>query len=281
MSVYVGKPPQDMVHTATELLFGSWHWMLLLAIIGLILWIWRRRTIDYPLLLMLGLIAVITLSYVVQRKGFGYHLGGALPLMMMFAAVGFDVLRGMIRHPARQPSGRRIMSAVLIGMILLAAAGTATKLLRYRAEALDLRNGMTPVGRFGRLNDQDQAQLIDIIGKRSGPDDRVVLYGTAYQIPYLARRLPAYRFITPAIEQMTPNFSLYPEWKAEIANGLKQHRPKFILIMHDDANGDPEDIRRSGHDARPVLQTIISYMGDDYGIALKGEFGVLYERIAQ
>lgn len=280
MSVYVGKPPLDMVHTVLELL-RSTHWMFFLGLMGLALWIWRTRTLEYPLMLLLGLSAAIVLSYVVQRKGFGYHLGGALPVLIMFTAIAFDEVRRFATQTTRPPRARAIASAALVGMVLLAVSGTASKLVRHRAELLDLRNGLTPIGTYSHLTGDEQARLVEIIRSRTGPNDRVTLYGTDYQIPYLAQRLPAYRFITPAVEQMRPDFALYSEWKKEVEDGLRTHEPKLILIMQDAVGRDPEAVREIGTDKRPVLNAIITYMGNDYAIAFKGPFGVLYERVAK
>lgn len=275
MAAYVGEPPLDMVRTVLELLRSS-HWMVLLGLIGLALWVRRTKRLDYPLMLLLGLLAAIALSYVVQRKGFGYHLGGVLPLLILFTAVGFDEVRRL----TRLPRGRAIASAALVGMALLAISSTAAKLIRHRVELLDLRHGLAPIGTYGDMSEEEQARLVALLRGRTSPDDRVVLYGTAYQIPYLAQRLPAYRFITPAVEQMRPDFALYPAWKKEVEDGLRTHRPKLILLMRDAVGGDPEAIRKSGADARPVLGAIIASMGDDYAPAYAGRFGVLYERIA-
>jgi len=280
MSVYVGKPPLDMVQTVVELLRSS-HWMVFLGLIGLSLWIRRTGRLEYPLLLLLGLCAAIALSYVVQRKGFGYHLGGVLPLLILFAAIAFDEVRRLAMQAKRPPMARAIASAALVGMVLLAASGTAAKLMRHRVELLDLRNGLTPIGTYSNLGEDEQAQLVGIMRSRTAQNDRIVLYGTTYQIPYLAQRLPAYRFITPAVEQMRPDFALYPAWKKEVEDGLRTHKPKLILIMQDAVGSAPEAVRKAGADDRPVLGAIIAYMGDDYGIALKGPFGVLYERIAK
>jgi len=277
MSVYVGEPPLDMIQTGVELLRSS-HWMVLLGLIGLALWVRRTGRLEYPLLLLLGLSAAIALSYVVQRKGFGYHLGGVLPLLILFVGIAFDEVRRFAIHTTLPPMARAIASIALVGMVLLAAAGTAAKLIRHRAELLDLRHGLAPIGTYDKLGEEEQARLVGLMRSRTTPNDRVVLYGTAYQIPYLAQRLPAYRFITPAVEQMRPDFALYPAWKKEVEDGLRTHRPKLILLMRDAVGSDPGAVRAVGANARPVLGAIIAYMGDDYGIAFKGPFGVLYER---
>lgn len=281
LSAYAGEPPLDMGETVQNLFLGSYHWMSALALTGLALWVRRTRTLEYPLQLLLGIIATIALSYAVQRKGFGYHLGGMLPVMVMFTAIAFDEVWRFVSQPAGQPVKPGIASAILAGILLLTATGTAAKLIRYRAEFTDLRNGLTPIGTYGRLTEDEQARLIEIIRTRTAPDERVALYGTAYQIPYLAQRLPPYRFINPAIEQMSPDFPLYRAWTREAEEGLREENPKLILIMHDALGRDPETVSPTQVAGRPIFNAITAHMGDNYSVALKGNFGVLYERVAR
>ena len=121
--------------------------------------------------------------------------------------------------------------------------------------------------------------MVALIRAETAPEDRMVQYGTAYQIPYLAQRLPAYRFINPAIELMTPDFTLYEAWMGEIRSGLQQHRPKFVLIT-----GTPFNQGATGltpvDDKTPVLAALMAYMGNDYRPRMQGEFGALFERTA-
>jgi len=278
LSAYMGSPARNMTKTVTDLLLGAYHWVFALGLTGLGLWIWRSRRLEYPLLLVLGLTAAIALSYTVQHKGFGYHLGGILPILVMLTAIAFDEVRRVISEPSRTAPGRRLGSAVLAGMALLTLTGTGAKLIHHREQFLDLRNGLAPLGTYSNLTEAEQLRLVEIIRSRTSPDERVVLYGTAYQIPYLAQRLPPYRFINPAVEQISPDFAYYAAWTKEAQDGLRISRPKLILVMEDALGESPEAARRTKTDGRPIFNAIKSYMGDDYRIAYEGRFGVLYER---
>lgn len=277
-SAYTESRSRDMVQTVSELLLGAYHWVLLLALVGLALWVRRSRKLEYPLLLLLGMAAAIAVSYTVQHKGFGYHLGGVLPILVMLTAIAFDEVRHFIMQSDREPLGQGIASAAMAGMVLLAVTGTAAKLIHHREQFLDLRNGLEPLGTYSNLTQNEQLRLIEIIRSRTSPDERVVLYGTAYQIPYLAQRLPPYRFINPAVDQISPHFALYGRWTKEAEDGLRISRPKLILVMQDALGENPETARRETVSGRPIFNAIKSYMGDDYRIAYEGPFGVLYER---
>jgi|GEM_PF-1420046 len=280
--VYAGKPPagMDLVETVVEMFTGWWHWLSLCGLAGLILWMLRDRGVRYPLMLVLGLAASIMLSYFVQRKGFGYHLAGFLPLLAMLTAVAIDQTAERARH-APTAAGARAMKGALLAVTALAVAGTGAKLAKQADLLKDIgQNGITPVAGTYDIPAADQTRLIETIRARSTPEDRMVQYGTAYQIPYLAQRLPAYRYITPAVELMTPDFTLHAPWMAEIEAGLRESRPRFILIV-----GTPfirtDAGLRAVEEGKPVLNAILSHLATGYEVAMQGDFGTLFERVAE
>ncbi|RQP05849.1 MAG: hypothetical protein D1H97_10700 [Paracoccus sp. BP8] len=277
--VYVAEPPMDMVQTLVVLFTRWWHWLTLCAGIGLLLWVLRDRGLRYPLWLLLGLAAAILLSYAAQRKGFGYHIAGFLPLLVMLCAVALDQTAERWRAAA-DPLRQRAFGAALLAMAALAVAGTGAKLASNAWLLKDVRaNGIVPVTGNYDIPADDQVRLVEMIRSQTGPEERMVLYGTAYQIPYLAQRLPAYRFITPAIELMAPDFVLYDAWLEEVRTGLDRHRPRFVLIVGAPFQQSPAGLRPR-EAGQPVLATLLSHMGDDYAVAMQGEFGTLFRRAA-
>ncbi len=273
--VYAEEAPMDMVQTLVVLFTRWWHWLTLCGLVGLGLWIMRDRGIGYPLMLVLGLAAAIMLSYFVQGKGFGYHIAGFLPLLVMLTAVALDQVFERMRRAA-SPWRQGAFGGALLVMALLVVAGTGAKLAGDAHLLGDFRsNGISPVTGGYDISAADQARMVQIIRSQSAPQDRMVQYGTAYQIPYLAQRLPAHRFITPAIELIRPDFPLYDDWMTEIRAGLNTHQPRFILIL------DPALAQAQAEQAdKPALAALHLYMADDYQVAMQGEFGTLFERAA-
>lgn len=275
--VYFGDPPMDMVGNALTILLRWWHWITLCSLIGLGLWLLRDRRLGYPLMLVLGLAAAVAVSYIAQHKGFGYHLAGLLTLLTMLTSVAFDQLTERTLS-GQTPSRRRLLAALTLALVALAMLGTASKLYSHRHLLADvLANGLTPVAGTYDIPAADQSRIIDILRRETGPEDRLVLYGPAYQVPYLAQRLPAYRYITPAIELITPDFPLYGAWMAEIRDGLALHRPKFILMIGVSLAQDGTVVAASA-DAPPLLSELVRFMGRDYKVRLRGDYGALFER---
>lgn len=269
--VYFGAPPQSMIGTARTLFVGSWHWLSALGALGLVLWLLRDRRLSYPLMLLLGLAAAITLSYVVQNKGFGYHLGGFLLLLVILTMVAIE--RTAACAAASAPVLRMAGRTGVVLMVLLAVAGTGSKIVGQLRLSGISRHGLLA---FQDIYPKPLREMIALIRNESAPDDRFVLYGTAYQIPYLARRLPAYRFITPAADLMTPKFPLYTAWMGEVTDGLRGYRPKFILLTAKATGGKGLAADVAG---KPVLGALLNYMsGGSYKVVMSDAFGTLYER---
>jgi hypothetical protein len=278
--VYYGEPPINLIVTAVTVFLRSWHWISLCGAIGLVLWILRDRQVSYPLLLCLGLLTAVAVSFVAQNKGFGYHLGGALLLLVVLSAVALDQLVERTRQAASAIQ-RFLTGGFAAALVALALVGTAAKLSSLRALVADVPiNGVKPVVGSYDLSAAMQDQIVQIIRAESSPSDRMVLYGTAYHVPYLAQRLPAYRYITPAIELITPDFPMHDAWMAEIGAGLQRYRPKFILVTGIPLSTDGT-LTLSETDKRPVLAKLVQFMADDYTVRVGSAEDTLFERVTE
>ncbi|WP_347268289.1 hypothetical protein [Paracoccus sp. (in: a-proteobacteria)] len=278
--VYYDNPPMDLAQTLVVLFTRWWHWLSLCGLIGLGLWLLRDRAIRYPLQLLLGLGAAILLSFYVQNKGFGYHVAGFLPLLVMLTAVALDQLEARWRQ-VRGPRRRRAFGMALAALAGLVVLGSAAKLARDLPRLADVpAHGLAPIAGGYDIPAAEQARMVEIIRAETGPEDRMVQYGPAYYVPYLAQRLPAHRFITPAIELMSPEFTLYGPWMAEIEQGLRQAQPKFVLITGRPFSQGAGGLEPEG-DNTPVLAALLAYMGGDYRVRMQGDYGTLFERSAR
>lgn len=276
--VYRDKPPLDPMATLRATFFGAWHWLTFCAAFGLFLWVRRDGRLSYPAMLVSGLGAAIALSYFAQNKGFGYHLGGALPILVLLTAVAVDGLATWART-ARAGPARTALRLALVLTVLLVCAGTFKKLWGEGHYLADIAaHGMTPVPHSG-MTGSDQARMVAMIKAGTGADDRIVQFGTLYQIPYLAGRHPSHRFITPAIELMTRDFPLYTAWMGEITESLHRTQPPFVLIEHQ-AVERTGDVLRPRKPGTPVLTALLDYVGTDYSIVMQGDYGYLLKRNA-
>lgn len=269
-SIYVGSAPQDWRVTLETLLLRSWHWITLLGVIGFLFWAWRDR-FGYALILVLGIAATIAISFTVQNKGFGYHLGGVLPILVLFTTVALDSVNNL-RIAGSSGLQRRgsLLALVLFGSV--AVAGTASKLQNFGDNIRLLMAGtISPTEGFG-LAESERQEIIKLISEGSTEDDTIALYGTQYELPYRAERLPAYRYFTPAADQINPGFAHFETWLAEVDFGLSNNPPAFVIIQ----KRFLEDF--SSDSVRPILHRLLEHVSTGHVLVFENSSLVVYRR---
>lgn len=275
LSIYVGEPPQDWRETLKTLFLRSWHWISFLAGIGCLFWVWRDR-LSYALILVLGVAVTSALSFTVQNKGFAYHLGGILPVLVLLTAIAFDCLN-TVRLQALHDIWRKASFLLLSVFGLLAIAGTASKIANFDENIrLILTGGAWPVSSYG-LTELERRDIIKMISEGSSDDETVAIYGTQYEIPYRAKRMPTYRYFTPAADQINSNFEHFNAWINEVETGLTTRSPSFVIIQKKflknfsaDQDGTPKD--------RPILHRLMAHVSTDYTVSFENSHLVVYRR---
>lgn len=275
-AIYVAGPAQDWRETIWTLFVGSWHWVTLLAAVGAIGWVRRERTLSYSLALVLGIGATAALSFVVQDKGFGYHLGGVLPVIVLLASTAFESL-STARAGTESKLFKQTTNALFVGFALLAVAGVAKKLVSFSDGAcLALTGQPWPADGYG-LTEVERRRIVDLIETRSAPTDTVLVVGNQYELPYRANRLPTYRYMTPAADQLTRHFVNYDLWMAEIESGLTKKTPAFVIIQRQylpPALGGPVSQKPLG----PVYQRAIELVAEQYFSVFGNNRLVVYQK---
>ncbi|MGY6633025.1 MAG: hypothetical protein ACXIU8_04705 [Alkalilacustris sp.] len=273
LSVYAGSWPQDPVRTIQIWIVQSWHFPGVLGLGGLVLWAWRDR-VGHALVLALGIAATAALSFAVQGKGFGYHLGGILLVLVLLTAVALEALETLRRRAGSQ----RIRTALTVTLMLaatLAVAGTAKKLSNLSANAgLLLAGELGPLGGSG-LTEAERRHIVAMIRAGSGPDDTVTVFGTNYDLPFRAERLPSYRFFTPAADAVHPGFALHDVWLAEIDAALIARRPAFVIVQQRWIDGPaeaPRPVPRTG----PILARLVAHLQTGYVPVFENEALIVY-----
>ena len=256
LSTYVGDPPQVWTETLSTLFLWSWHWVTALGLVGLVLWL-ARDGFTYPLILILGILATVTVSFFFQNKFFGYHMGGALMVMALLAGIAFDGLAQQRRKMQASLRRQAVTSALLLA-VCLAVAGMAGKLL-------NLQSGLTLLlaGTFGPqpgygLTEQERRTIIAMIQDGSTGQDTVAVYGTKYDLAYRAQRAPTYRFFTPAADQISPAFEHHDAWLTEIRTALRDTPPAFVIMAKNGAAAAPSGSGAPGGSIRALLEAHVS-----------------------
>ncbi|WP_201156690.1 hypothetical protein [Rhodobaculum claviforme] len=234
---YRGTSPRlELLGTLSEVFLSWWHWPVALGLAGVVLWGASWSRIDAisrrALLLTLGVLGVVLLSYGVMNKGFQYHLGGALPVFVVWMCVLLDRTWSAAEggHPRRMTAAR----GLLAGCAVLIVAGLGSKFAGFSPRSVD---GHT-IGAQGidagvalPLNQDARMALVDWIRAETDPQDRIFQWGWNYQIVQLAERLPSTRFITtPVIAGLNPRMPFHDDWVEEAAADFANHPPAVALL---------------------------------------------------
>ena len=272
LSVYAGEPAQDWRETIYTLFVRSWHWITFLALIGVGFSV-RRDGLSYALVLALGVVATSAVSFTVQNKGFGYHLGGVLTMLVLYVAVMFDQLVHWDRSSRSQAHSIAVVAAAA-----LIFAGTTSKIMNFQQEiSLLLSGDFGPSAGYG-LTEAERLEIIDIIQTGNRPGEKVLVYGTNFELAYRAKRLPSHRFINIVIDQAKSNFPLHKKWIKEIDSSVMQNPPRYIIFDRSYLTGSIENPRPVLLD-RPVLRLLVGLLPDRYKPVFSNENVLVYAQI--
>ena len=202
-----GPAPQSLLAVSFDLFARSWHWIALGAIGGLVSWALRTELNRHLLMLLIGAMATFALSFIVQNKGFGYHLGGFLPVMVLLFAVLVDT-------GARAATNRKSVEAwigpwhriaqpalwlALASMLAIGALGTIIKLRNNLVfdGAAPLSIAMTPPAANGCESAAVADAAADFIAKTVPKNEFILPINCGYRAGYLSQRCLLYTSPSP------------------------------------------------------------------------------------
>ena len=244
--------------------------MTLLGLIGFLFWAWRDR-FGYALVLVLGIAATLAVSFIVQNKHFGYHLGGILPVLILLTAIALDSINSL-RLTA---SSGLLRTASLVALFVLGSlviVGTASKLQNFDENIRLLVAGdIWPTEGYG-LTETERREIISLISEGSTEEETIALYGTQYDLPYRAERLPAYRYFNPAADQINPNFAHLDAWIAEVEFGLANNPPAFVIVQKRSLE------RFDSNKGKPILTRLIAHVSAGHVVVFENRTLIVYQR---
>ena len=198
-------------------------WLLVAGLLGGGIWVAHAGAAPRHLLLLAGMLVTVAISYAVQNKGFGYHLGGLIPVLTVLALGGAELaLRTRLTGPARLAA-----SAAAICIVVAMAAGVARRTQHYILPFLAQLRIHDPATFQQQVAATNEA--VAIIDRESRPDDRFFQWGWHSDVGFLAQRLSASRFVFPLFAQIDAK-TRYMGWIAIFREEMARNRPAFILL---------------------------------------------------
>ena len=176
------------------------------------------------------------LGVVAQGKYFAYHWLPLLPPVGLLAGQGLVFALDRVSQPF-SGVGRRAMIAVC-AVAMAALVGTAY--WAHFQRPLHYLLGSTPREQYlaefvnpgGYFSFPADLAVAEYVKGHSDPTDHIFVWGLEPLVCFLADRPPASRFIHDAL-LLSP---WSPEsWRSLAVDDLRRTRPKFILVVHNDA----------------------------------------------
>lgn len=211
----------------------QFFWPSLVAISAAPLWVWRRiapQRDGWAPVYILSLVVTVLVSYFVQNKGFGYQLGGLIPLFMLSAALGIE---GGVRALASKDraSGARWLVYPALGLaVSLLGVGIAARIQHSILPAMRTiaRSDGSSIGRSGT---PERTEAARIVAQESGVDDLVLQWGWNYEVPYLAQRKTATRYVNNnLLAQIRPVDVRMMPWLDRFRREMTRDRVAFIVV---------------------------------------------------
>lgn len=260
LSVYSGSAGLSTYLGALKWLFQSWHWYLAFGALGAMLW-WRTGD-RWVWALAMAFALTCGVSFVVQGKGFGYHLVGLLPLLALFAG---HLLAWAVHTLRARP--HRLLAGVAALLIVVALAGTARKLRSVSSHVSVLlgaqpRSAQLAQSEFGfeGMNMADLMQVADHLRAHTTVDDTVLVWNRGVWINYLSqRRMPVpFATVGALAEFKDPSTGLARRWLDALHRGLDCSPPAYIVVGAErgwaDAGGTPAAMPESDRAVLTALQ---------------------------
>ncbi len=248
-----GHSLSDTVLRVLNGLLGTFGLLLpaaALAIVGLP----PRERWSAPLGVLLGMIVLALASAIVQKKGFGYHLGALIAPLFGLAGVAFWQVVERLRE-GRSGARWRALPA-----LLCAVSGLFGLALQCKSLGPQLRylTGFEPYTRLleregagERLSWADLHAAAAAVRATTTPNDTILVWGRPVGLHLLAERRSPSRFITSGMLVLArPPFSSADAWNREFATALAEHPPAWIFVPQVDGKIDfggfaPDDLERS------------------------------------
>lgn len=270
--------PQPLTGTLFSLLVKSWHWLVLLAAVGSVLWVLRKDLDRRALLLCLGVLANCFLSFVFQNKGFGYHLGGLLLIFSIMAAVALDGVSRMAFGPSVITSDAidKLVPQVawkvgLVGVLALCILGVSSKLngsIRSVSSGGLSWTMQPPTSDTACESASAAIRAAEYIASATSSAAYVLPVNCGYRAAFLAQRLPSSKFGT------SPSFAA-PNIQCAIGDELLDQ------YMLDVQRNEPEIIIASAHHFDAGSATMMPIPGGSASAERVAKWAKDYRRVAR
>lgn len=210
----------------------SWHWYYVLGAIGTYFWFVHGDMKVLWILIALAIVALV--SFLVQGKALGYHLGAWFPVLALLTAQaiawGFDALR---LHVSVKSAG---IGAIIL---LIAFAGSVKKAYstlqpqsQYLMGWIDRQAYFHMYGiNFDGILLADALAVSDYLKINTTPIDSVLVWNRGIIINFLTERRSPLPYATVSmLNQFRTESALSKSWMRRMESTMYCAPPKYIVL---------------------------------------------------
>lgn len=254
-------------------------WLAVAGTASAIFWLTTSSARRHAMLLF-GMTLTSVISFVAQNKGFGYHLGGLIPVFTMSALGGIELA---FESKEYRLTVLTVLRAMAVAILCVFAIG-----LERRTQ-----NNLVPYVRSVAVTgewapDDIEAtteQAVSIVSRESNPHDYFFQWGWNYDVGFRSQRLAASRYLnTPAFSLIRSDDATYRSWLETFDRDLSEKRPLFVLLdlttIPKETKIEDRNIQLPPDEASPGLAILIHHLNEDYTVRFRWKDKVLFKRTA-
>ena len=208
------------------------QWLPLLIISAFGVWLWvksRSHVVEGYVLLAITITTIV--SYIVQGKGFSYHLGSFQPVLAGLASVALGwALQSWPRQ--KMVAGAIVLTTVLnLANSIRGGLDEPVKVL----VGLQTRDEMRADSVMGGLNLVHLYDAAEVIQRYVPEDQTVITHERLLLLSFIAGRAIPYRYSNTAmVELALPPFKHAEAWQTEVLEILSKDPPGALFVRHDE-----------------------------------------------
>jgi hypothetical protein len=263
-----------------EILGLYFAWLSAIGAASAIFWLTNDHTRRHAILLC-GMVLVAIVSFAAQNKGFGYHLGGLIPIFTISALGGINLAFTSAHHERKpiQNTSRALAVAFALVLCVGLERRAQNNLLPYM-RSVAVSSQLTP----GDRAEEIAKQAISIVARESNVHAYFFQWGWNFDIGFRSERLAASRYLnTQAFSLIAKDDVAYHSWLETFDRDLAENKPAFILLdlttIPKETKIDEYYIHLPADAIGTGLAILVSHLNQTYAVRFRWEDKILFKRI--
>jgi hypothetical protein len=253
-------------------------WLCIAGLVGAFLWI-NDRVAKKQAALLLAMAITALVSFAAQNKGFGYHLGGLIPVFTMSALGAINL--GFSR-PGNSTQLKIIMRTLAAAVLFIVCVGTGRRIQHNFFPYFESLLASHTTAETDA--NQIVSQTVDVVSQESDPGSYFFQWGWNYDVGFLSKRLAASQYLnTPALSLINKDDVRYKSWLDTFDKELSEKKPTFILLdlttLPNQTTITDRGVQFLQEEPSPALAILARHLNERYIIRQEWKDRALFKRM--